>query len=324
TSIPVPTLAEIGAAGPMKPAAPGSPTAGRGGLMPPPKSAPGAGQTAGRTGSAAAPASPAAPVGGSATPGRAMPPGKPGPSTAKNPKDVSPAAAVAAKLDNRSLIRPAGKPGGGAAAPPPPPTRPSGPQQLGVGTGRQTAITDEIVIHEPDGYSQGGTDKKGRPILKPITRTDAKFRPVQFVMTVVAVLLVYGIDWYLGRFFAGKPILPIVVWLIIAASSVPLVLGGYWVLAPSEAEPYRGTQLWIRVGACAAVYSLLWIARAMVPADWTSELYFWAFVAPPFFVVGAATAFLALDLEGENTLFHFVLFLAASVLLRGVAGLPWV
>lgn len=198
----------------------------------------------------------------------------------------------------------AGKPAGGKAAPPP--------------------ITDEIKIHGPEEYAGGGKDKKGRPLGKPKSRVDAKFSVTQSVGAVLGVVGVFGFAWLLGQIFKGSPMLGAAVGGLNFLVAIPLALTGYWILSDPELEGYTGTELWGRVAACAAVYALMWVARAYIPPDWTADGWNWIMLAVPFLLVGMGTAFFLLDMENENAFFHFFLFLGVSILIRGAAGLPWI
>jgi hypothetical protein len=48
----------------------------------------------------------------------------------------------------------------------------------------------------------------------------------------------------------------------------------------------------------------------------------WLFAGPPFFVVGGAAAYAALDLEFGSAVMHYAFYLGVTVVLRLVMGLP--
>lgn len=278
-------------------------------------------------GKTAAPSPPAKPAPGRTSGGS----GGGAPSTS-----ASPATAAASKASGgASLLK---------AAPPPLPSRSgssspaaktggAAPAKPGTSTAAGAAATaakqqpvirdDEIKIHGPEEYASGGKDSKGRGIGKPIGRVDAKFKIINAILVVAAALAVLATAWYLGRSLTGSSLQTAVGGLIFAIS-IPLAIAGYWILCDPELEPYGGLSLWVRATICGSVYSLLWLLRGMIPVDWTADPWNWAMIAPPFFIAGAITPYLTLDLEAENTGFHFALFFLISVLLRGAAGLSWV
>jgi hypothetical protein len=105
----------------------------------------------------------------------------------------------------------------------------------------------------------------------------------------------------------------------------PVVWSGYSFLRDDEYEPYRGRELWIRVGICSLVYALLW---ALVPLIATyglrldqRELVHIAFLAPLLVALGAFAAYASLDFEFGTGAIHYGMYLSATVLLRLILGL---
>src|SRR5437773_10569668 len=45
-------------------------------------------------------------------------------------------------------------------------------------------LEDEVKIHAPEEFGAGGKDAKGRPVLKPIERVEAKVNPVVTVIVL--------------------------------------------------------------------------------------------------------------------------------------------
>ena len=106
----------------------------------------------------------------------------------------------------------------------------------------------------------------------------------------------------------------------------PIVLGGYTAVRDAESEPYRGPALWLRAAIVSVVYAGLWGIAALfstfVFAGSTPEL--WQLIPPTaIMIVGGTVAALAtLDLEPANAFFHYAFYLAATVFLRVIMGLP--
>lgn len=256
------------------------------------------------TGTPKSPAAAKTPAGAPAA-GKAPTAGKAPAATAAPGKPPSPAAAGAGKAAPGGLKAAAPAASKGA------PARPAAPE-------------GEIKIHGPEEFAGGGKDKKGRPIGKPISRKDPTFNWKSWVAALGAIVIVLIVTYVTGQSLKGSPLLPWVVGGLIFLTAVPLAYLGYWILSDPEFEGYEGTELWGRIAVCAAIYTLMWGARAMIPPDWTVDGWNWILLAVPFLIVGMGTAYALLDMENENAGFHFALFLGASVLLRGIAGMPWV
>jgi len=185
---------------------------------------------------------------------------------------------------------------------------------------------EEVTVHAPEEFAGGGKDKKGRLIVKPNSREDAKFNTMYALMIAGGVLGVLIAAFVVGRMFAAQTnLLKMAVGVMILAVSGPVSLAGYWILRNDEREPFEGTELYIRSGITAGVYCLLWpilgYVTWMIPGV-LDKGWNWLFVGPPFVVVGGLTAYLAFDLEGTESTFHFAFFLVVSVALRWLAGMP--
>ncbi|MCL4202534.1 MAG: hypothetical protein KJ000_08555 [Pirellulaceae bacterium] len=178
--------------------------------------------------------------------------------------------------------------------------------------------TEEVVIHEPESF--GPKDTKGRAVLKPIARKEAKFSPVLAAVAGISSLLVLVAAWMLRG--QASPLLLGIGALVLAP---PLAWSGYAFLRDDEYEPFRGRELWVRVGACSLVYALLWgliplIAGYGLRLD-ELELIHMAFLAPLLIGLGAFTAYASLDFDFGVGALHYGLYLTVTVVLRLVLGL---
>ena len=118
--------------------------------------------------------------------------------------------------------------------------------------------------------------------------------------------------------------------ILLGAGRFCLPHQSYWpdtpLLRDAESEPYRGTALWLRAAIVSLVYAGLWGIAALfstfVFAGGTPEL--WQLIPPTaIMIVGGTVAALAtLDLEPANAFFHYAFYLAATVFLRVIMGLP--
>jgi predicted Zn finger-like uncharacterized protein len=184
--------------------------------------------------------------------------------------------------------------------------------------------SDEVVIHAPEEY-EGLKDSSGQSVLKPISRKEAKLSPQLIIGIVGGVLMLLLVAFIVGRACRqdGVPVFLLGVGAVLLAPA--LVFGGYTFLRDDELQPHRGMSLWVRVGICSAVYAALWAVYAIVvysllphdnPAVWHLVV-----IVPAMFLAGAGVANVSLDLEFTSGLFHYGMYLAATVLLRLVMGL---
>ncbi len=61
------------------------------------------------------------------------------------------------------------------------------------------ALDEQVKIHEPEQFAEGGKDAKGRAVLKPVARVETKVQPVMVVGMVGAALMAFVIAWVVGR-----------------------------------------------------------------------------------------------------------------------------
>ncbi len=178
---------------------------------------------------------------------------------------------------------------------------------------------DDVKIHMPDAVGAGGKSKTGRPSLKPLKRQDTKVRLIPALAIGAGVLGAVLVGWLGGELIRQNVYLRAGGILLL---SFPSVLAGYAFLRNDELEPHRGAALWIRSGLCALAYSALWGAFSFVPDGFSTEMWHWFFLAPPFMFVGAGTALVFLDLDFGNGFFHYCFFLVVSIAMRWIIGMP--
>ncbi len=178
---------------------------------------------------------------------------------------------------------------------------------------------DDVKIAEPEAFG-GGKDTKGRPVLKPLERAETKLSHGAIAAMVGGLLGTVLVAWLAG------PVIREQWWLRalgLVAVAFPLSVGAYSILRDSELEPYRGSALYLRAGACALAYAALWGVFGLLPDDWTTgESWVWFLLAPPFVLVGAGVAFACFDLDFGTAALHYSGFVLASLVLRWLAGMP--
>ena len=185
---------------------------------------------------------------------------------------------------------------------------------------------DEVAIHAPE--TSGPKSQSGQPVLKPITREETKISTLTIIITVIATIGVLAVAWMFRIGEGEEGSAPTIILMLGAiALAFPLSWGGYAFLRNEELEPYRGKSLWLRLLICSAVYSVLWgiyayIFKGYVFGGESLELPQLAIAIPPIIVFGALTAFATLDLEFTLAIVHYGFYLAVTVLLRLIMGLP--
>jgi hypothetical protein len=191
------------------------------------------------------------------------------------------------------------------------------------------AASEEVVIHEPE-LEAGAKDAKGRNVLKPIKRREAKFRLNTALMVGGAALLVFAIAFLVGR----QEMPDTAKTLIVAAGAVilgpPLAYAAYSFLRDDEKGAFVGMDLLMRCVACGLVYALAWgvywwVGIQVFESDSyyanQLELFQIGILAGIAIGIGTFTAYVAFDLDPITSFFHFALFFGVTVLLRATMGL---
>jgi hypothetical protein len=189
------------------------------------------------------------------------------------------------------------------------------------------ALEDEVKIHAPEEYAGAGKDSKGRPVLKPIARVEAKAQPVMIVGIVAAALATLAIAWIAGRSQLDESTQTIVLAVGAVLLAPPLVLGAYSFLRNQELEPYGGKELFLRTAICSVAYAALWGAIWALKANFlpdSQNLEVWSviYLAGPPLVIGSLVALATLDLDFGTGFMHYCCYLLVTVLLRLAMNLP--
>jgi len=182
---------------------------------------------------------------------------------------------------------------------------------------------DEVVLHGPEHF--GPKDTSGRAVLKPIERTETKVSPLLTAIIIVTILLTLGIAWLFRPDDPKDVAVPLLaIGAIVLAPA--LAWAGYTFLRDDELEPHQGAELWIRVGACAAVYAILWglvvLVRGYVFEGETFEIVHMVVILPIMVAIGSFAAYASLDLEFDTAAIHYGMYLGVTVILRLIMGLP--
>lgn len=208
----------------------------------------------------------------------------------------------------------------------------------------------EVTIHAPEEAQRGPAGEAktstGRSLSKPIERRDARLSPLAAGLGASIVVGLFVLAHFLGdRLLAPYPLLPeeltdpqvagpyYATWYLVLAlrGAALFVLGtlaawaGYQTLRDDELDPFRGRELLVRSLICATAYVLLWGAYLLIPADVAGAGYSWLYLAPPFFIVGAVTAYFCFELDPTSSAVHYLFYVFISLMAGLTAGLtmPW-
>lgn len=185
------------------------------------------------------------------------------------------------------------------------------------------APAPEVKIHAPDEpAAKGAKAGTARAALKPITREETKLGRGRLAAIVVAVAACLAAAWFAAPVWQSSVVLR---GLALVVISIPTAAAGYSFLRNDELEPYRGQSLWLRSTICGLVYTALWCGFYYIPPDMTRTTFNWFFLAPPFLLIGAGTAFACYDLDFGSGFFHYCFYLVVSLILGAAAGvsMPW-
>ena len=193
------------------------------------------------------------------------------------------------------------------------------------------AASDEVIIHAPE-LEAGAKDAKGRSVLKPIRRKEAKFHLNTALIVGGAVVLTVAIAFLVGNSkdeFSASTL----TYILAGGAALlgpPLAYAGYAFLRDDELGSFVGVDLLIRCAACGLVYALTWgvywylgyqIFGSEAYAEEGLEIFQIGILAGVAIAIGTGTAFVSFDFEPITGFFHFALYFGATILLRAVMQL---
>jgi hypothetical protein len=191
------------------------------------------------------------------------------------------------------------------------------------------AASDDVVIHEPESEA-GAKDAKGRNVLKPIKRKEAKFNLNMALAVGGAAILTFAIAFLVGRQTLPENTKTIILIVGAVLLGPPLAYSGYSFLRDDEKGVFVGKDLLLRCLACGLVYALVWgvywwVGIQVFDSDDYAqnrlELFQVGILAAIAIGIGTFTAFVAFDLDPITSFFHFALYFGVTVLLRVTMGL---
>ncbi len=182
---------------------------------------------------------------------------------------------------------------------------------------------EQVKIHAPGEFADGGRGLDGKLVLKPIERKHARLTTTQWILIGAGVVLVPALAFLGGMAGLFEGMIGRLVGLLLVSPLLTLA-GHAFLKHQDDLEPLSGTALYVRAAICAVAYVALWLAFEWVAGQFiTEELWTW-FVAVPFFFIGAFVGLGAMDLEYGSGFAHFTFFALVIVILRGLAGVGWI
>ncbi len=175
--------------------------------------------------------------------------------------------------------------------------------------------SEQVVVHAPESF--GPKTRSGEAVLKPISRSETRVRPLMWGIIGAIILVILGGTWFLRDPDGGQP------WWLLGLGALivafPIVRSGYAFLRDDELEPYRGRALWGRVAIVSILYAATWAAVTWLPplAGFPTLDLVGAGVVLAFIIgLGTAVSYFAFDLEVGTAFFHYAYYLAVTICLR--------
>ncbi|MDO4583878.1 MAG: hypothetical protein Q4D62_07215 [Planctomycetia bacterium] len=187
--------------------------------------------------------------------------------------------------------------------------------------------SETVQVHGGEAFSSGGKTISGELVLKPLKRQEeARFQWPLVLEIAGGVLALMAVTWLLGGVLRSSFLVTSIGLILITP---PLVYAPYFFLKDSEAiENLHGQELWRRTLYCSVAYVALWGGFAVVSHYGTAamggDLWVWLLLASPFAVVGAVLGSAFFNLETGDGAIHFAFYLIVTLLLRSIAGIPFV
>ncbi len=183
-------------------------------------------------------------------------------------------------------------------------------------------LKEQLKIEEPE--ASVPKDSSGRPVFKPIGRTETRLPREQAIAIggVVFVIVLGALILRFASLSASSATLIAAVGAILLAPA--LALAGYAFLRDDELDPYRGPQLWMRIAACGIVYPALWGVYWLIFAYLDvlpQDGFYLAAVIPVVIAFGTVTAMAAFDFDFGPAAFHYCVYLVATIALRMLMGM---
>jgi len=184
--------------------------------------------------------------------------------------------------------------------------------------------SQQVQVHAPEEFAEGGRSVDGQLVTKPISRSAVRLNAVLAVGLGGAVATVIVFTFVLGRMglLADYLVVRTVGLLLI---SPPLAVAGYTFLRDDEKVPYRGRELYLRAAICGLVYVVLWGLFSHVVHNYmTGEIWNWMVILPLLVSAGALAPLVCLDMDFSSSAMHYAFYLLVTIVLRWIGAMGWI
>ena len=186
--------------------------------------------------------------------------------------------------------------------------------------------SEDVVIEAP--AADGPVDSAGRAVLEPVKRTETSLSTVQWTLIIGSIVCFLVVALLLRFSIEGAAEFPL--WLMVVSAVViapPLIFVAYAFLREQELDPYRGKELQARVGICAVVYSITWLAMPLACFAFNDNYETGSYIAAgiAMIFIGGFTGMFCFDFDFLMGSVHYGLYLGACLfgrVLSGVGLLP--
>ncbi|MGY8749553.1 MAG: hypothetical protein ACKVHR_16025 [Pirellulales bacterium] len=181
--------------------------------------------------------------------------------------------------------------------------------------------SEDVVIEAP--ASAGPTDSTGRAVLEPVKRTETSLSIVQWTLIIGSIVCFLVVALILR--FSIEDVGQFPLWLMVVSAVViapPLIFVAYTFLREQELDPYRGKELQARVGICAVVYPITWLAMPVACFAFNDNYETGSYIAAgiAMIFIGGFTGMFCFDFDFLMGSVHYGLYLGACLFGRFLSG----
>lgn len=182
------------------------------------------------------------------------------------------------------------------------------------------AADEQVVIHAPE--HSGPTDSKGRSILKPIARRETQLSRVHLVVIAGGIALFLLVALLLRNYYGDSKEIPFALVAVGAVLiAIPISLIAYSFLRNQESPPFRGQDLWSRIGICGTVYAALWLLMPLMSYAFPNNDIGAVIGVVGMIAAGGLIGMLALEFDYLFGILHYGMYLGICLIGRLIAGL---
>ena len=184
--------------------------------------------------------------------------------------------------------------------------------------------TEAVQIEAPK--SKGPTDTEGRAIVNPLLRKDTVLSAVQIAMLVAGSIAFLALSF--GMRFVVSDWATALGWIVLGCGALvialPLLFVAYHIIRDNELQPFKGFELWKRVGICSVVFAATWLALPAAAYAFNGQYMSgsWILASVIMFAAGAVASMGSFEFDWLFGVVLFGLYFAVAVVARLLGGLP--